>query len=745
MREIAEAVALAENQVTPDLSGTGEIEGGLRRLDTGSVLDDQELLALARTLAVAATACRALRNQRQLAPSLAARAKMVPDLSDPARRILDCYTPQEILADHASPGLRTARTRTGSLRTRVAQLMEQAMERYADLLQDKFTTLRDGRWVLPVRADAHERLQGIVHGASQSGATLFVEPESVVPVANQLRVALAAVEREEMRVRSRLTDILRSNADELCLAVDGLTAIDLKLAAGELARELDLRPPRLVKEPVLRLVKACHPLLLLGGKEVVASDFSVESQRALVISGPNSGGKTVTLKTACLLALMTRAGLPLPASEESEVGLFGNILADIGDGQSLDLSLSTFSARMVALAEILARAGKGDLVGLDEICAGTDPDEGASLAASVVEELVEKGVAVITTTHYPVLKDLAIRDEKMTCASVGFDAETLAPTFRLIVGTPGPSAALQVARRCGVPAAVVNRARNRIPEAQRELSDTAHLIHAAARKAERARKEAEDRLREAEAARQAAAQELREGRQKGKHQMLRQAREVMETVKRVRKRVMEAEAQVRRRRVRKKDVVRARKALGEVAGSVSPGSTLAEALAPAAPRGRPAEEKDLVPGARVWVSGMNHEATVIAAADRGKIKVASGSLQLLVKVADLLVIGSPTTGKESRSAGARDSFEDDSNPVQTPENTLDIRGIYAGEAEEPIERFLDRLLREERAAGFLIHGHGSGALRNAVRRYLSGSPYVSRHRPGAPSEGGDGVTVVWIR
>jgi DNA mismatch repair protein MutS2 len=441
---------------------------------------------------------------------------------------------------------------------------------------------------------------------------------------------------------------------------------------------------------------------------------------------------------------MLKAGLPLPAAPGCEAGPFDDVLADVGDAQSLDLSLSTFSARMQALARILDRAGPRDLVLLDEVCAGTDPEEGAALATAAVEALVEKGAAVVATTHYPALKERALSDERFENASVGFDPETLGPTYELHLGVPGPSAALHVASVCGVPASVVEKARARVPEARLALSDAAQRIEAAERRADAARREAEANLALAEAARARAEREVEAGREKGKRLAEKEARELVESVRRAKTALSEAEGRIRRRRVQPEDVRSAKEKLGRVAEVVAPGGPVAVALAPAAPKGRPATEADLAVGTRVWLAKMSHEGTVVALPAKGQVKVAAGPMRLTVKIGDLAILPPKEKSAARPTPATFDPAGDATNPAQTDSNTVDVRGLRADEAEAEVERFLDRLLREGKTAGFVVHGHGSGALRKAIRAQLSKSRYVARHRPGEDGEGGDGVTVVWI-
>ncbi len=742
--EVAEAAALAADGATPDLAGVPEATEARSRLRIDAVLEDDELVGLGRTLSVASAARRALRARRQVAPRLAAKAEQMPDLGIEAAEILSVYTPEGHLADHASPGLRDARAEAALLRTRIVAGMDEAMETHAGVLQDRYTTLRGGRWVLPVRADAHERVPGIVHGASQSGATLFVEPQSVVPIANRLRVTLAAVEREEARVRAELASLLSARADDVDAACEALAQIDLRLAAGDLMRALGLTVPKLADTPCLRLLDARHPLLVLAGRPVVGNDLPVEAGQALVVSGPNAGGKTVSLKTSALCGLMLRAGLPLPAAQGSEAGLFECVVAEIGDAQSLDLSLSTFSARMTALARILESTTAGDLVALDEVCAGTDPEEGAALAAAAVEALVERGAAVVATTHYPALKEMAASDPRMTNASVGFDPETLSPTFRLHLGVPGPSAALHVAARCGIPLDVVARARERVPQERRLVSEAAERALEAERRAQLARDAAEARLKEADEAKERAMREIEVGREKGKREVERQARDLVATVQRVRTEVMEAEGRIRRRGKRAEEVQAAKETVAAAAEVVAPGGKVAAALVPQRPESRPATEADLRAGVRVWLTRLGAEATIVAPPSGAMVKVTAGAMRMAVKVADLRIL--PPKEKAARPARmVIDPAGDPTSPSQTDSNTVDVRGLRADEAEAEIDRFLDRLLRESRTAGFVIHGHGTGALRKAIRRFLAGSSYVARHRPGEQNEGGDGVTVVWLK
>ncbi|HEX6243388.1 MAG TPA: endonuclease MutS2, partial [Polyangiales bacterium] len=359
---------------------------------------------------------------------------------------------------------RRLREETRNLRGHLIARLEELVHKHAELLSDRFYTLRDGRYVLPVRSDTHERVHGIVHGASASGSTIFVEPRSLVLSGNRLKLAEAEQEREEQRILGLLSEEIRGELFSLRTAYQSLLHADLKSASARLAQELALTEPVLVQDARVKLKAARHPMLLLEGKEVVANDVEAAAGRALVISGPNAGGKTVALKLLGLSALMVRAGLFLPCEEGSECGFFGSVLSDIGDEQSLSKDLSTFSAHIDHIRRILEVAGEGSLVLLDELAGSTDPEEGAALACAIVERLCDLRAAVGVTTHYEALKAHALSDGRMRNASVGFDVARMAPTFRLRLDLPGASSALAVAERFGISRGIVERARSVVPE-----------------------------------------------------------------------------------------------------------------------------------------------------------------------------------------------------------------------------------------------------------------------------------------
>jgi DNA mismatch repair protein MutS2 len=625
--------------------------------------------------------------------------------------------------------------------------MQDLMARYESVVQDRFVTEREGRWVLPVRADAHERFPGIVHATSSSGATLFVEPRAVVPMGNRLKVLAAEVRREEDAAYARLTALVADALPSVEAAAHALGLADLRAAIARLARDIGLSQPTLVDEPRVDLRDARHPLLALETARVVPSDLAIEAGRAMVVSGPNAGGKTVTLTTLGLAALMVRAGIPVACAAGSTMGLFDVVLTDVGDDQSLQKNLSTFSAHVSNLADVLGETSRGALVLLDELAGGTDPREGEALAAAVLDSLCARGGAVAITTHYEGLKVLAAADARFQNASVGFDLATMTPTFRLAVGVPGSSSALAVARRFGIPAPVVERAERFLTREDQSFELVVKRLNDERAALELARTAAEATGREAVEARERLEAELVALRGRERRALSEEAAELMERLRRAREELRAAQARVRSRRVDVQGLREAEKVIDRVAGEVALGGPVDRALGRVA---EPAKADEGAPvhnprrGDRVWVTRLRAEGEIVEVLGGGQVRVAAGPLKMTVALADLRSVpevGRPPPLPSVRMATRTAASE---NPIQTRDNTCDLRGLRVDDGVSMATTFLDRALNEGRDVVFLLHGHGTGALREALRRELSGSPYVARSRGGGPDEGGEGVTVVWL-
>ncbi|HEX9049420.1 MAG TPA: endonuclease MutS2, partial [Anaeromyxobacter sp.] len=460
---VGEARRLSEAALALPLGGVGDVAGHLDRVARGGVLEPLALRECAALARAAARTREVLLARAAEVPRLAAIAEPLTPTATLADRIERAIEPSGAISDRASPALAQARERARGLhRALKAQvetlLASPEMERH---LRDRYFTIRNERYVLPVLASARAAVPGIVHNASQSGQTLFVEPDGMVELGNELSISNAMAAEEEQRILRELSEACMEGAGALARDLDALAALDALEGSARLASDLDAHAPEVASPAAgFELLSLRHPLLVLQGKAVVASHVRLEPpRRALIVSGPNGGGKTVAITAVGLSALMLRAGLPVPAAEGSRLPFYLEVKAAVDERGDLAKDLSTFTAHLAAVKDMLEGAVPGSLVLVDEIAADTDPREGAALAAAILEALVERGAAVLVTTHLDELKAIALSDPRFANARVGFDAEQLRPTYQLHLGAPGSSSAIEVAARVGLPAAVVARAR----------------------------------------------------------------------------------------------------------------------------------------------------------------------------------------------------------------------------------------------------------------------------------------------
>lgn len=755
MDEAREALALYKDGDPLPLAGIRDVRASLDRVARSGVLDGPALRDVRSTLGAARVLRGFLSRRRDRAPALFAACPLDPTLDTLEDEIAAAIEADGTVSDRASPELRRLRAEVANLRARIVSRLEQILIEHADVVQDRFHTIREGRYVVPMRTDAHEKIPGIVHGTSGSGATVFVEPRALVEQQNRLTIALAETEAEQARILAQLSELVRERLPESRAAVDALDRADLRNASARLAADLRATVPELLAGAEIVVREARHPLLALEGIAVVPNDLALRAGHALVLSGPNAGGKTVALKLLGVLALMARAGLPVPAEEGAKIGFFDPILSDVGDEQSLQRNLSTFSAHIANLAGILAAAGSSAMVLLDEVATGTDPGEGAALACAIVETLCRRGAAVAVTTHYEPLKTMALADPRLRNASVGFDVERMAPTFHVRMDVPGASSALAVAQRFGLESVVIERARARLPEHARTFDDLVRRLEAQHDGLARERAElAEERARLVKE-RARIDEELRKIRERERKKLGEETEKLVAVIRETRDEVRAARAAMRKAASSDAALVESAKAAVERAAQrLAPGGDLSEAAPDEAPpeKGRRADAASLAPGVRVYVPRLRAELEIVEGPSRGRVRVASGAVKLWVDVEEVRLLpgagAKPTPGgidpprapKNEPRAGA-----DEPLPLRTEANTLDLRGLRVDEAIALTESFLDRLYGEGERVGFLHHGVGTGALRDAIREHLRGATrYVRRFRPGEADEGGDRVTVVMI-
>ena len=747
LAQSTEAVRVLEDGRTLPVGEVDDVREAIERARVGGVLSPVELRAVGRLLGAARALRRFLASRRAAAPALFEACSTDPTLDDLADEISGSFEPDGTLADRASPRLRELRSEWHAARQRMLSRMEDLMGRHEGVLQDRFVTEREGRWVLPVRSDSHERFPGIVHSTSASGSTLFVEPRAVVGMGNRLKVLQAEVTREEEAVYARLTALVSDALPSVEAAARALALADVRSAIATLARDLSLRFPDVVDEPRIEMRLARHVLLAMDLPAVVPSDLSLQAGRAMVVSGPNAGGKTVALKTMGLAVLMVRAGMPVACGDGSVVGLFDVVLTDVGDDQSLQKNLSTFSAHISNIVEILQETTRGALVLLDELAGGTDPREGEALAAGVLDSLCARGGAVAATTHYEGLKALALGDDRFINASVGFDLATMTPTFRLAAGVPGSSSALAVARRYGMPSTVIERAERFLTREDKNFEAVVRKLHDERAALELARAAAEQREREAGEARTRLEVEIESAKNREKRMLGDEARELMERLRRARDDLRDAQARLRAKKIEPDALREAERSIERVSGEVAIGGPLERLVAPTSegPSGA-VRALDLRKGTRVWVPRLRAEAEVVDV-NGEQVRVAAGPLKLSIAASELRAVAPPEavpSRPAPRATAARQATQPDAVALQTRDNTCDLRGLRVEDAVSMAMTFLDRAVGERHGAVFLLHGHGTGALRQAIREELGRSPYVAKFRAGDFDQGGDGVTVVWL-
>ena len=802
MQLVAEATDLLGQGAPLPRSATPELGEPLSRLERGAVATALELRDLLKLLSAARDLRRHLAAHRETHPAIAAALATDPALDELRDELELCIEPDGRVADAASPELREARRRVVELRRELQSRLGQVVRRYADLLRDEYWTERDGRYVLPVRSDAHQRVNGIVLGSSASGATLFVEPQEITALGNRLKVAEAEVEQAEARVLGRLSELAHAQAGALGAALEACVDADV---LGALARwAVDTRSLALLPEAdaELRLRGVRHPLLVAqsarlslgapargggsvslsdpawpagaGPGEVVPNDIELNPGTALVISGPNAGGKTVALKCLGLVAWMARSGVPLPLEPGSHVGWMDPVLTDVSDEQSLVRSLSTFSAHVANLAVILERAGEHTLVLFDELAAGTDPEEGAALAAAVLEALVARRAAVAVTTHYERLKELGAEPGPFVNASLGFDLEQLTPTFRLVMGVPGTSSALAVASRYGVPAEVVARAQQLMPQRARAREELVQRLESERRALGEARRVAEEEARRQQQLTVEIELERKTVREKERSKLAAEARQLTDAVREARAGLRALQSRLAAERPAGESLRAAEREIDAAARHVSVGSELGALLANERdiPAGAaPPTERQLVVGTRVRVARLGASAEVLAPPKDGQVQVQAGPLRLTVPLGEVeldphakrasktrAALGGTGPGARGRSrkggtgaeshdpepGPAHGSTESSFVPVRIESNTVNVRGLRVDEALEQVEAFIDRMLRIGEPAGFVLHGHGTGALKSAVREHLALSRFVRKSRPADQEDGGDAFTVFWL-
>ena len=698
----------------------------------GAVLDPRDLvlfLPVMRTLDAIARQF-AYRTDIPLLQELADHLHGFPAILEPLEASLD---EEGNILDSASRLLFELRGRKRSLTAGIRRRLEEIVRerQTAIFLQDDFITQRGGRWVIPVRMDSKGMVPGVVHDVSNSGETAFMEPIEIIGLANELENLAAEEKAEQIRILRQICQWIREDLAEIEREFRALVQLDLLNSVSSFADLLQAEVPEISDAPVIRLRGGRHPLLMLlqrerGGREVVPLDLSLGEETIMVITGPNAGGKTIAIKTAGLLLLMALAGIPVPAASTSFFPLVSALLVDIGDEQSIEESLSTFSAHVSRISGILEEADDKTLVLLDELGTGTEPGQGAAIACAVLHDLQAKGALVLATTHLSDIIGFVHRTQGMVNAAMEFDRETLTPLYRLKSGEPGQSHALEIARRYGLPDRVITFAQGMVGRLETDF----HQLLAELKEMRRFHEEKiqELALREKEVAEnelhlkeRATDAELRQKEALEKAWL--EAKEIVQGAKRQVNAIID-EARQERSRL-------AKQLLGDAEQQVK--KKLREL--------RPDEQltaERLSEGMQVFVRSIGYDATIIAIDPKhGRLRVRAGRMEMEIPLSDV----TPAIGRAAKPR--RISRQTETAEALSWE--LKIIGMRVDEALPELERFLNHASLEGRGEVRIIHGKGTGALMRAVRDYLDGHPLVLEFRKGEQFEGGDGATVVTVR
>ena len=737
--ETSAAVKMLILRGSPGFSGVKPVSASLQRADMGGSLSTRELLDIASVLRCARGARDYGDSEEKTVISHLFRS-LTPNrfLED---SITNSILSEEEIADSASSELASIRRHMRSTETRVRDILQRLISsNQSKYLQESIITIRSDRYVVPVKAEHKNAIPGLVHDVSSSGSTFFIEPMGVVKANNELRELAAREKKEIERILAELSAQCAAHKEDIGEDYTLLILLDTIVARGQLSLKMEASQPGL-SERYLRLRGARHPLL--DKKKAVANDLELGDRfDTLVITGPNTGGKTVTLKTLGLITLMAQCGLHIPAKSDSTVRVFRRVLSDIGDEQSIAQSLSTFSSHMTNIVGILKEADGQTLILFDELGAGTDPVEGAALAAAVIESARELGALVAATTHYAELKVYAMTTPGVENASCEFNVDTLAPTYRLVMGIPGKSNAFAISRRLGLPEEIIDRAAARLDAENVRFEDVLTKLDQQRQEMEKDRAEARRLKLEMEQSAGKAREyrkRLEEERSKVVEKAQAEARAIIQEARDASDLALSELKELKKRQDLDWQQVNdgraeARRLLNEAERSI--GGAAQEPEAP--PPTRPARAGDTVE-----LVSMGTRASVLSVNKDGTLQLQAGILKITAKQDEVRVVeGETQSQKEARRIVQR--AQHTLRAAAAP-SEIDLRGMMTDEAIAVLDRFLDTAMMGKLESVTIIHGKGTGAVRKAVREHLKRSRYIKSFRPGRYGEGEDGVTVAELR
>ena len=734
-----------ENRLSGGMSfeGIQDIGDSLERAERQGVLAGDELLAIATTLAGTRQLRRVIDNQSDLPvlTDLVVELRTYPELEQEIHR---CIDDRGQVTDRSSPQLAGIRTQVRAVRNQITRGLQGILQRQAGAIQEQLITQRGDRFVIPVKAPQKDAIPGIVHDTSTSGATLYIEPNATVPLGNQLRQAVVKEQAEEEAIRRALTEQVAAVKPDLERLLAIATTLDLACARARYSLWLGANPPRFIQRQEgenITLRQLRHPLLVWQqqheqGQKVVPVDLLIQPQiRVVTITGPNTGGKTVTLKTLGLAALMAKMGLFVPAREPVELPWFEQVLADIGDEQSLEQSLSTFSGHIRRISRILEAMSADSLVLLDEVGAGTDPVEGSALAIALLQYLADHTQMSMATTHFGELKALKYQDERFENASVEFDEVSLSPTYRLLWGIPGRSNALTIARRLGLNPEVVDAAKTKVGGATEDINQVIAGLEAQRRRQETKASEAQELLRQAERLHQQVSQKATELQERERTLRQQQEKAVQEAIAGAKGEIAQVIRRLQQGAATAQNAQQATNALNQIAERHLP-----------LPSAKPKAGFRPQVGDRVRIPRLCQTAEVLSSPDEdGELTVRFGLMKMTVGLQDVESLdgqkAEPLVKPKPAPAPAPVTPPPPPAPaIRTSQNTVDLRGSRVADS----EMVLDRAIAEATGPLWIIHGHGTGRLRQGVHNFLHQHSRVSKYEPAEPADGGTGVTVAYL-
>ena len=733
----------------PSVLNMKNVKGMLRRAQVGAMLSLRELLDISTVLRTIRGLAKFRRDCDDMETALDSLFESLTEQRGLEEMLRENILDEDALADSASPELADIRRKIRNTELKVRAQLDKLVKStsYQKYLQDAIITMRDGRFVVPVKQEFRGEVKGMVHDTSSSGATLFIEPAAVVEANNEIRVLQNREQQEITRIIMEMSGAVGEQADIICADYDAAVELDYYFAKARLGRKMNATVPELTDDCVVELSRARHPMI--DEKKVVATDIRVGGAfDTLVITGPNTGGKTVSLKTIGLFSLMAMCGLMLPVADSSRISVFERVLADIGDEQSIEQSLSTFSAHMTNIVSILQQASGRTLVLLDELGAGTDPVEGAALAVSILEALRRKKAKIVATTHYAEIKMFALETPGVENASCEFDVERLCPTYRLSIGVPGRSNAFAISERLGITTDIIEAAKERVSKENARFEDVVSQLEETRLSLEKEKQAVESARHEAERIRADVAdfkKKLEQERERELENARAQARRIIDKVKAQGQQMVDELEEIRRQKDAENYANMPAQARAQLKSSVGKLLDLADPVQKLQIEDNYVLPRKLVKGDIVSVVDLGKDGVVLSSVDNaGNVLVQVGAMKIKVEQKKLRLDERKNRAPVNNKVG-HVSKSVTSRAERSGSSEIDLRGMTSDEALIDLSRFLDNAVMAGLGTLTVIHGKGTGALRAAVQRELRQHKSVRTFRLGTYGEGEDGVTIVELK